>query len=119
MTQVRQNQRYYIQDKEKFLVKVETNAGKSVECLLNDISVSGACIILDKQIFLARDREYPFHILRRQSGRELENIASAKGKIIWYLSKEFRNQDMIFLGIEFQNKIPLPESILSEAGASA
>ena len=105
MTQVRQNQRYYIQDKEKFLVKVETNAGKSVECLLNDISVSGACII--------------FHILRRQSGGELENIASAKGKIIWYLSKEFRNQDMIFLGIEFQNKIPLPESILSEAGASA
>ena len=49
MSEVRRDQRYYIQDKDHFLVKVEANGGRIVDCFLNDISASGACIILDAE----------------------------------------------------------------------
>lgn len=118
MSEVRRDQRYYIQDKDHYLVKVEANGGKIVNCFLNDISASGACIILDKEVFLQRDKEYPFEILEKRNSGVLEKIASANGKIVWYLSKEFQEKDMLFLGIEFQEKIRLPESIFSKEGKS-
>ncbi len=114
MTQVRKNQRFYIKDTDHFLVQVEANPGRKVDCFLNDISVSGACIILDKQVFLQREKEYPFVFLEQKENGEFEKVADVKGKMAWYLSKEFKNTDMLFLGIEFQSEITLPESITNE-----
>ncbi len=118
MSQIRKNKRFYINDKDHFLIKIETNPGKSVDCFLNDISVSGACIILDRQVFVQRDKQYPFVILEQKGNGEYEKVASTTGKMAWYLSKEFRNEDMLYLGIEFQKEIALPKSITDEAEVS-
>lgn len=119
MSEVRRDQRYYIQDKDHFLVKVEANGGRIVDCFLNDISASGACIILDKQVFLQREKEYPFQILEKKTDGELEKLIYTTGKIVWYLSKEFQEKDMLYLGIQFENKIPLPPSIITQQEVSA
>lgn len=111
MTQVRRSERYYIQDKEMFLVHVEAYKGRIVDCFLNDLSVSGACIIIDKQVFLQRGKAYPLEILKKQENGEFESIASVKGQIVWYLPKDFQGKEMQYLGIEFQENIALSESI--------
>jgi hypothetical protein len=118
MTEIRRHERFYIQDPDQFIVQVEPNEGRVVNCFLNDISISGACIILDKQVFLQREKEYPFQILQKQPNGELENFANTKGKIVWYLPKEFQGQDMLYLGIEFREIISLPQNITSHVKGS-
>ncbi|MBK8396595.1 MAG: PilZ domain-containing protein [Leptospiraceae bacterium] len=116
--QIRQNQRYYFQNKSQFIVKVEMSAGRFVECMVSDISVSGVCIILDKQVFLARGKEYPLEIIEKLPDGNLETVTQIKGTVIWNLTKDFRNLEMIFMGIQFQNLISLPNSVISEEEVS-
>ncbi|HMV42712.1 MAG TPA: PilZ domain-containing protein [Leptospiraceae bacterium] len=109
--QVRKSKRFYIKDSDNFIVQLETNPGKTVNCFLNDISANGACIILDKTVFVQREKQYPFVFLKKKEDGSLEKFATATGKMAWYLTKEFRNEDMMYLGIEFSNEINLPPYI--------
>ena len=118
MTQIRKNKRFYIKNKDHFLVQLETNPGRNVDCILNDISSGGACIILDRQVFVQRDKLYPFVFFEKKENGEVEKVATATGKMAWYLSKEYENEDMLYLGIEFNEEINLPESLTSEARVS-
>lgn len=65
--QIRQNQRYYFQNKSQFIVKVEMSAGRFVECMVSDISVSGVCIILINKFFGERER-IPLRNYRKITG---------------------------------------------------
>jgi len=49
--------------------------------------------------------------LKKKEDGSLEKFATATGKMAWYLTKEFRNEDMMYLGIEFSNEINLPPYI--------
>jgi hypothetical protein len=118
MTEVRKNERYYINASEEFLVQVEPNKGRLINCFLNDISSGGACIIVDREVFLQRDKHYPFQIFQKRPNGELERFANTMGKIVWYLSKEFKEQEMIYLGIKFQEQISLPSTMSSKAEVS-
>lgn len=112
--QVRKNKRFYIQDIENYIVQVETNPGKTVNCYLNDISISGACIVLDKTVFVQREKQYPFVFLKKKEDGSLEKFATTTGKMAWYLTKEFKSEDMMFLGIEFSEEIKLPSNIAEQ-----
>ena len=119
MAQIRRNNRFYIENKDYYSVKIEVYPERYADCILNDISVSGACIILSKEIFLQREKPYSFEFLEKNEQGEFQKVTSVNGKMVWYLHKEFRDQDMLYLGIEFQNEIGLPESITTQGKVKA
>ena len=68
---------------------------------------------------MQREKDYPFQILEKKADGELEKLINTTGKIVWYLSKEFQEKDMIYLGIQFEDKIPLPQSIITQQEVNA
>ena len=73
------------------------------------------------QLFDNVDLEIDHHLHQpnQVAKKMFQKVASVNGKMVWYLHKEFRDQDMLYLGIEFQNEISLPESITIQGKVKA
>jgi hypothetical protein len=102
----RKDTRIYPKDFSDFVVYFETN-GFEFKGLLGNISMGGLCAIMPEDFPLRDGSDSVGYLLDQPYHTKIQ----FQGKIVWTSDYLFKKEKKIMLGIEFKEKLELPERL--------
>lgn len=112
MSELRKHKRFFVDESSDWRAIIELSEYNRLKAVIRDISRSGMCIATDLQTFLQFNKYY--HFTLQHTANHSTPPIHLRGRLVWYLRKEFRGKDSLLYGIHFEDLIDdLPESLIT------
>ena len=108
--------RYSLLDKTsiKAYIKLHQNQDFS-EVRIYDISKGGICLIMNRENFIQFNKPYPIQVCFLDEKANPKKIIQSEATQVWYLLKEFKEVESLYIGFIFKENIEFNEDLINES----